>query len=67
MAQTGYCKDKDGNTVQVPEEVQLAAQKMLENNSALFKTLEASVTGKHDGQLSTADYDAAVKDGSIKA
>ncbi|AVR94348.1 hypothetical protein [Pseudoduganella armeniaca] len=67
MAETGYCKDKDGNTVQVPEEVQLAAQKMMENNGELFKKLESAVTGKHDGLLSRGDYTAAVEDGTISA
>ena len=67
MAQTGYCKDKDGNTVQVPEEVQLAAQKMLENNGELFKKLEAATDGKHDGKLGQGDYGNAVEDGTIDA
>lgn len=65
MAETGYCKDKDGNRFQVPEEVQGAAQKMLENDGELFKKLESAVTGKHDGLLSTKDFDTALEDGSI--
>ncbi|UMR32241.1 hypothetical protein MJ904_08750 [Massilia sp. MB5] len=65
MAETGYFTDKDGKTKQVPEEVQLAAQKMLENNGELFKSLESATTGKHDGLLSQGDYDEALKDGTI--
>ncbi|WEF32213.1 hypothetical protein [Pseudoduganella chitinolytica] len=67
MAETGYCKDKNGNTVQVPEEVQLAAQKMLENNGELFKKLEAATNGKHDGLLGQGDYNEAIDDGTISA
>ncbi|WP_256082235.1 hypothetical protein, partial [Massilia sp. YIM B04103] len=49
----------------VPEEVQLAAQKMLENNGELFKSLESATNGKHDGLLGQGDYDEALKDGTI--
>jgi hypothetical protein len=65
MAETGYCKDKNGNTVQVPEEIQLAAQKMMENNAELFKKMESAVTGDFDGLLSEGDYHEAVEDGTI--
>jgi len=67
MAETGYAKDKNGNTVQVPEEVQAAAQKLMDNNGELFKKLEASTDGKHDGKLGQGDYGMAIKDGTISA
>jgi len=67
MAETGYCKDKNGNTVQVPEETQAAAQKMMENNGELFKKLESATDGKHDGKLGQGDYGHAIDDGTISA
>jgi hypothetical protein len=67
MAETGYCKDKNGKTVQVPEEIQAAAQKMMENNGELFKKLESATDGKHDGKLGRGDYGMAIKDGTISA
>jgi hypothetical protein len=67
MAQTGYYKDVLGRSHQVPEEVQLAAQKMLANGSELFKQLESASNGEHDGRLSLGDYEEAIKDGSIQA
>lgn len=65
MAETGYCKDKDGKFIQVPEEVQDAARAMLANNGELFKKLECATDGKHDGQLGMGDFDEALKDGTI--
>jgi hypothetical protein len=56
MATTGYCTDKDGRTIQVPEEVRQAAQRMAANNYALFKELESATNGEHDGRLSMKDY-----------
>jgi len=67
MAETGYCKDKNGNTVQVPEDIQAAAQKMLENNGELFKKLESATDGNYDGKLGQGDYGHAIKDGTISA
>jgi DNA replication initiation complex subunit (GINS family) len=64
MAETGYCTS-GGKTFQVPPDAQAAAMKMMDNNAALFKTIESAQDGKHDGKLSAKDYDAAVKDGSI--
>ena len=65
MAQTGYFTDKDGNTKQVPPEVQLAAMKMMDNGGELFKKLESAHNGKHDGLLSQVDYSDALQDGSL--
>ena len=65
MATTGYITKPDGQTEQVPPNVQAAAQKAMDNNAQLFKLLESAVTGKHDGLLAQQDYDAALKDGSI--
>ncbi len=65
MAETGYCTLPNGDRIQVPPDVQAAAQKMMENNGELYKKLEAAIRGSHDGLLSAADYDAALKDGSI--
>lgn len=65
MAETGYCKDKNGKFIQVPEEVQDAARAMAANNFELFKKLESATNGKHDGSLSIGDFREAVKDGSI--
>jgi hypothetical protein len=65
MAETGYCTMPNGKQELVPEEVQLAAQKMMANNGELFKKLETAIRPNHDGLLSAADYDAALKDGSI--
>jgi hypothetical protein len=56
MATTGYCTDKNGNTIQVPEEVRQAAQRMAADNYALFKELESATNGEHDGRLSMKDY-----------
>jgi len=65
MAQTGYFTDKDGNTKQVPPEVQAAAQAMMANGGELFKQLESALNGKHDGKLSQVDFTEAIKDGTI--
>ncbi|TWC67302.1 hypothetical protein [Herbaspirillum sp. SJZ099] len=65
MAQTGYFTDKDGNTKQVPPEVQAAAQAFMDNGGELFKKLESALNGKHDGKLSQVDFTEAVKDGTI--
>ncbi|KRB99121.1 hypothetical protein [Duganella sp. Root198D2] len=65
MAETGYCKDKNGKFIQVPEEVQDAARAMAANDFELFKKLESATNGKHDGSLSIGDFGEAVKDGSI--
>ena len=65
MAETGYCKDKNGKFIPVPEEVQDAARAMAANNFELFKKLESATNGKHDGSLSIGDFREAVKDGSI--
>ena len=65
MADTGYCKMPNGEIIQVPPDVQAAAQKMMANNGDLFKKLESAIRGSHDGLLSQEDYDAALKDGSI--
>lgn len=65
MAETGYCTMPNGKQELVPEQVQLAAQKMMANNGELFKKLETAIRPNHDGLLSAADYDAALKDGSI--
>ncbi|SFF95280.1 hypothetical protein SAMN05518865_106256 [Duganella sp. CF458] len=65
MAETGYCKDKNGKFIQVPEEVQDAARAMAANNFELFKKLESATNGKHDGSLSIGDFSEAVQDGSI--
>lgn len=65
MADTGYCTKPNGERELVPPEVQLAAQKMMANNGELFKKLETAIRPEHDGLLSAADYDAALKDGSI--
>ena len=64
-ADTGYCQMPNGERQLVPPEVQAAAQKMMANNGELFKKLETSIRPEHDGLLSAADYDAALKDGSI--
>lgn len=65
MAETGYCKDKNGKFIPVPEEVQDAARAMAANNFELFKKLESATNGEHDGSLSIGDFREAVKDGSI--
>ncbi len=65
MADTGYCKMPNGEIIQVPPDVQAAAQKMMANNGDLFKKLESIIRGSHDGLLSQEDFDAALKDGSI--
>lgn len=65
MAETGYCKDKNGKFIPVPEEVQDAARAMAANNFELFKKLESATNGEHDGSLSIGDFGEAVKDGSI--
>ncbi|SFV13849.1 hypothetical protein [Pseudoduganella namucuonensis] len=65
MAETGYCTMPNGETEPVPENVKAAAQKMMANNGELFKKLETAIRPEHDGLLSAADYDAALKDGSI--
>ncbi|HVK93278.1 MAG TPA: hypothetical protein VM571_00965 [Noviherbaspirillum sp.] len=65
MAEAGYCKLPNGETIQVPPEVQEAAQKMMENNGALFKKLESATDGKHDGMLGKGDFGEAIKDGTI--
>jgi hypothetical protein len=65
MAETGYCTMPNGERKLVPPDVQAAAQKMMDNNGELFKKLESAIRGSHDGLLSAADYDAALKDGSI--
>jgi DNA replication initiation complex subunit (GINS family) len=65
MADTGYCKMPNGDEKLVPPEIQAAAQKMMANNGELFKKLETAIRPEHDGLLSAADYDAALKDGSI--
>jgi hypothetical protein len=62
MAATGYFTGKDGKTIQVPEEVQQAAQRMLANGSELFKELESATNGEHDGRLSMGDYRNAGED-----
>ena len=67
MAQTGYLTDKDGNTKQVPPEVQAAAQAYMANGGELFKKIEAAVTGKHDGLLSQGDAQEARNDGTVSA
>jgi len=67
VAETGYFTDKNGKTIQVPPEVQAAAQALMANNGELFKKLESATDGKHDGQLGQGDYGNAIKDGSISA
>ncbi|EJL88999.1 hypothetical protein PMI16_02147, partial [Herbaspirillum sp. CF444] len=64
-AETGYFTDKNGKTIQVPPEVQAAAQALMANNGELFKKLESATDGKHDGQLGQGDYGNAIKDGTI--
>ncbi|WP_155835289.1 hypothetical protein, partial [Herbaspirillum sp. RV1423] len=65
LAETGYYTDKDGKTIQVPPEVQAAAQVFMANNAELFKKLESATDGKHDGQLGMGDFGEAIDDGSI--
>ncbi|MBJ7311929.1 hypothetical protein ACFOLJ_03110 [Rugamonas sp. CCM 8940] len=65
MARTGYLTKADGSTVAVPPEVQEAARRYMANGAELFKTVEAAVTGGHDGLLSTDDYTQAIKDGML--
>ncbi|WP_028100951.1 hypothetical protein [Pseudoduganella violaceinigra] len=65
MAETGYFTDKHGKSTPVPDEVRLAAKKMMANGGELFRKLESATNGKHDGQLSKGDYTNAVKDGTI--
>ena len=65
MADTGYCKLPAGKIMQVPPEVQDAAIKFMANNAALFKKVEAAITGHYDGMLSPEDYTAAVVNTTI--
>ncbi|AKZ62643.1 hypothetical protein F506_08115 [Herbaspirillum hiltneri N3] len=67
IAETGYFTDKNGKSIQAPPEVQAAAQAFMANNGELFKKMEAAKTGKHDGELGKADYQAAIDDGTISS
>ena len=65
MADTGFCTLPGDRVIPVSQDVQRAAQKMMENNGALFKKLESSGRGSEDGLLSKKDYDELLKNGSI--
>ena len=65
IADTGYCKDKNGDLKPVSPQVQAAAQALMANGGELFKKLEAAYTGKQDGLLGQKDFGAAVGNGSL--
>lgn len=65
MADTGFCTLPGDRIIPVSPDVRRAAQKMMENNGALFKKLESSSRGSEDGLLSKKDYDDLLKNGSI--
>ncbi|SFL98062.1 hypothetical protein [Rugamonas rubra] len=65
MARTGYLTKDGGGTIAVPPEVQDAARRYMANGAELFKEIEASQTGSHDGLLAISDYRQALKDGTV--
>ncbi|HEX7981986.1 MAG TPA: hypothetical protein VF616_00580, partial [Duganella sp.] len=67
IADTGYCKDKNGDLKPVSPEVQAAAQALMANGGQLFKQLEAANTGTQDGLLGQKDYGAAVANAAAAA
>ncbi|EJN02962.1 hypothetical protein [Herbaspirillum sp. YR522] len=56
---------KELNGKPIPDNIKDAAEVYTRNNGALFDKIESSVTGKHDSQLSAADGDKSIKDGTV--
>ncbi|RZI42200.1 hypothetical protein EGT07_13325 [Herbaspirillum sp. HC18] len=65
MARTGYLT-RGNQTIEVPPEVQAAAQRFMANGGELFKLLSAANSEQqHDGLLAPVDYKEANKKGLI--
>ena len=66
LARGEEIKDAKGNPVAVPENVKLAAQKLLENGAEGFMKLDSGQNGDHDGKIGMKDYAAAAKKGTLE-